>query len=104
MIKYLKNQGNFKINDFKGMSYNEIRPIFEKLWDFNQSFVPMDAEKERTTEKIVEEESGAQEERKETVNEPATKRKKSNLEKQQGRGQKLEVKRLRQKNSRHLWI
>ncbi|GJR08618.1 ribonuclease H-like domain-containing protein [Tanacetum coccineum] len=57
MIKYLKNQGNFKINDFKGMSYNEIRPIFEKLWDFNQRFVPMDAEKERTTEKIVEEES-----------------------------------------------
>ncbi|GJW41935.1 hypothetical protein Tco_0070734 [Tanacetum coccineum] len=31
MIKYLKNQGNFKINDFKGLSYNEIRPIFEKL-------------------------------------------------------------------------
>ncbi|GJT07914.1 retrovirus-related pol polyprotein from transposon TNT 1-94 [Tanacetum coccineum] len=30
MIKYLKNQGKYKINDFKGMSYNEIRPIFEK--------------------------------------------------------------------------
>ncbi|GJV16436.1 hypothetical protein Tco_1361759 [Tanacetum coccineum] len=30
MIKYLKNQGNYKISDFKGMSYNEIRPIFEK--------------------------------------------------------------------------
>ncbi|GJT23840.1 hypothetical protein Tco_0893777 [Tanacetum coccineum] len=30
MIKYLKNQGNYKINDFKGMSYNEIRPIFER--------------------------------------------------------------------------
>ncbi|GJW30542.1 retrovirus-related pol polyprotein from transposon TNT 1-94 [Tanacetum coccineum] len=64
MIKYLKNQGNFKITDFKGMSYNEIRPIFEKLWDFNQKFVPMDAEKgskkqkspekERSPEKIVE--------------------------------------------------
>ncbi|GJR27811.1 beta-glucosidase 46-like protein isoform X1 [Tanacetum coccineum] len=87
MIKYLKNQGNFKINDFKGMSYNEIRPIFEKLWDFNQKFVPMDAdkgskkqkspEKERSTEKIVEEEAGTQEERKEAVNEPAAKRKKS---------------------------
>ncbi|GKB01282.1 hypothetical protein Tco_0829326 [Tanacetum coccineum] len=24
MIKYLKNQGNYKISDFKGMSYNEI--------------------------------------------------------------------------------
>ncbi|GJY36895.1 hypothetical protein Tco_0422273 [Tanacetum coccineum] len=31
MIKYLKNKGNFKISDFKGMSYNEIRPIFEKI-------------------------------------------------------------------------
>ncbi|GJS44878.1 hypothetical protein Tco_0594999 [Tanacetum coccineum] len=38
MIKYLKNQGNYKINDFKGMSYNEIRPIFEKIEE--------DAEKE----------------------------------------------------------
>ncbi|GJR16379.1 hypothetical protein Tco_0799031 [Tanacetum coccineum] len=27
------------------MSYNELRLIFEKLWDFNQKFVPMDAEK-----------------------------------------------------------
>ncbi|GJU96123.1 hypothetical protein Tco_1320879 [Tanacetum coccineum] len=30
MVKYLKNQGNYKISDFKGMYYNEIRPIFEK--------------------------------------------------------------------------
>ncbi|GJV59759.1 hypothetical protein Tco_1465859 [Tanacetum coccineum] len=44
MIKYLKNQGNFKISDFKGMSYNDIRPIFEKIWDFNQNIEPMDAE------------------------------------------------------------
>ncbi|GJT59102.1 putative ribonuclease H-like domain-containing protein [Tanacetum coccineum] len=39
MVKYLKNQGNFKMTDFKGMSYNEVRPVFEKIWDFNQSFV-----------------------------------------------------------------
>ncbi|GKE77377.1 hypothetical protein Tco_1543497 [Tanacetum coccineum] len=44
MIKYLKNQGNYKIRDFKGMSYDEIRPIFEKVWDFNQQFVHMDLE------------------------------------------------------------
>ncbi|GKE61021.1 hypothetical protein Tco_1511388 [Tanacetum coccineum] len=31
MVKYLKNQGNYKISDFKGMSYNEIRPIFKKV-------------------------------------------------------------------------
>ncbi|GKA42353.1 hypothetical protein Tco_0735013 [Tanacetum coccineum] len=107
MIKYLKNQGNFKINDFKGYVLNEIRPIFEKLWDFNQKFVPMDAEKERTkspekerskspekertTEKIVEEEAGTQEERKEAVNEPAAKRKKSIPRKTTRKRQKLEV-------------
>ncbi|GJZ01909.1 hypothetical protein Tco_0519870, partial [Tanacetum coccineum] len=101
MIKYLKNQGNFKINDFKGMSYNEIRPIFEKLWDYNQKFVPMDADKgskkqkspdkERSTEKIVEEEAGTQEERKEAVNEPAAKRKKSIPRKTTRKRQKLEV-------------
>ncbi|GJU20203.1 hypothetical protein Tco_1153545 [Tanacetum coccineum] len=66
MIKYLKNQGNYKISDFKGMSYNDIRPIFEKVWDFNQNIEPMDAEhgsekqkspaKEKSPEKVVEEE------------------------------------------------
>ncbi|GJZ50859.1 hypothetical protein Tco_0605374 [Tanacetum coccineum] len=84
-----------------GMSYNEIRPIFEKLWDYNQKFVPMDADKgskkqkspdkERSTEKIVEEEAGTQEERKEAVNEPAAKRKKSIPRKTTRKRQKLEV-------------
>ncbi|GKE27382.1 hypothetical protein Tco_1442766, partial [Tanacetum coccineum] len=79
VIKYLKNQGNYKVTDFKGMSYNDIRPIFEKIWDFNQNIKPMDEEqgskkqkspekertkspeKERSTEKIVEEEAVTQE-------------------------------------------
>ncbi|GJR04577.1 putative ribonuclease H-like domain-containing protein [Tanacetum coccineum] len=100
MVKYLKNQGNFKITDFKGMSYNEVRPIFEKLWDFNQKFVPMDAEKaskkqkspekERSSEKIVEEEAVPQKEREEVVKEPATKRKKSIPRKTTRKRQKLE--------------
>ncbi|GJY80107.1 hypothetical protein Tco_0492858 [Tanacetum coccineum] len=87
MIKYLKNQGNFKINDFKGMSYNDIRPIFEKIWDFNQNIELMDAEhgsekqkspkKEKSPEKIVEEEVDTQEEKKEVIKEPGAKRKKS---------------------------
>ncbi|GKD53604.1 hypothetical protein Tco_1286991 [Tanacetum coccineum] len=59
MIKYLKNQGNYKISDFKRMSYNEIRPIFEKVWDFNQQIEPMDeehgSEKMKSPEKIEEE-------------------------------------------------
>ncbi|GJR11536.1 hypothetical protein Tco_0794188 [Tanacetum coccineum] len=100
MIKYLKNQGNFKITDFKGMSYNEIRLIFEKLWDFNQKFVPMDAEKgskrqkspekERAPEKIVEEKVVTQEEKEEVVKEPGTKRKKSIPRKSTRKRQKME--------------
>ncbi|GJV36109.1 hypothetical protein Tco_1408586 [Tanacetum coccineum] len=46
MIMYLKNQRSYKIKDFKGMSYNDIRPIFEKVWDQVHSFVPMDSEEE----------------------------------------------------------
>ncbi|GJZ23808.1 hypothetical protein Tco_0561267, partial [Tanacetum coccineum] len=108
MIKYLKNQGNYKISDFKGMSYNDIRPIFEKIWDFNQNIKPMDAEqgsgkqkspqkspekspeKEKSTKKVVEEEAVTQGEREEVVKEPATKRKKSIPRKTTRKRQKLE--------------
>ncbi|GJX23614.1 hypothetical protein Tco_0228059 [Tanacetum coccineum] len=48
---YLKNQGGFKMSHFKGMSYDDIRPIFERVWDQIQSFVPMDSEKEKGSEK-----------------------------------------------------
>ncbi|GJU58815.1 hypothetical protein Tco_1236581 [Tanacetum coccineum] len=100
MIKYLNNQGNYKITDFKEMSYNDIRPIFEKVWDFNQNIVPIDAEhgsekqespaKEKSSEKVVEEEIGTQEELKQDVREPAAKRKKSIPRKTTRKRQKLE--------------
>ncbi|GKA37197.1 hypothetical protein Tco_0723762 [Tanacetum coccineum] len=52
MCIYLKNQGGFKMSHFKGMSYEEIKPIFERVWDQNQSFVPMDSEdKEKGSKK-----------------------------------------------------
>ncbi|GKB29146.1 hypothetical protein Tco_0868547 [Tanacetum coccineum] len=58
MIVYLKNQSNYKMKDFDGMSYEEIRPIFEKIWDFNHNFVPMDLgiekEKKKPAEQKVE--------------------------------------------------
>ncbi|GJS81170.1 hypothetical protein Tco_0747711 [Tanacetum coccineum] len=82
------------------MSYNDIRPIFEKIWDFNQNFVPMDAEKgskkqkspekERSPEKIVEEKVDTQEEKEEVVKEPGTKRKKSIPRKSTRKRQKME--------------
>ncbi|GKD94731.1 hypothetical protein Tco_1374568, partial [Tanacetum coccineum] len=66
MVKYLKNQGNYKVSDFKGMSYNEIRPIFEKVWDFNQHIEPMEhgSEKMKSPEKIEEEDVDTQKEMK----------------------------------------
>ncbi|GJT75760.1 hypothetical protein Tco_1042485 [Tanacetum coccineum] len=54
MIVYLKNQSNYKMKDFKGMSYDEIRLIFEKVWDFNHNFVPMDLEIEKEKKKPAE--------------------------------------------------
>ncbi|GJV97644.1 hypothetical protein Tco_1549221 [Tanacetum coccineum] len=79
MIKYLKNQGNYKISDFKGMSYNEIRPIFEKVWDFNQHIEPMEhgSEKMKSPEKIEEKDADTQKEVKEVAKESGAKRKKS---------------------------
>ncbi|GJZ05552.1 hypothetical protein Tco_0539345 [Tanacetum coccineum] len=96
MIKYLKNQGNYKISDFKGMSYDEIRPIFEKVWDFNQHIEPMEHETEKmkspekSPEKIEEEDVDTQEEIKEVVKETGAKRKKSIPRKSTRKRQKLE--------------
>ncbi|GKD09402.1 hypothetical protein Tco_1189087, partial [Tanacetum coccineum] len=47
MCMYLKNQGGYKQSHFRGMSYEDIRPIFERVWDQNQSFVPKDFEIEK---------------------------------------------------------
>ncbi|GJS25141.1 retrovirus-related pol polyprotein from transposon TNT 1-94 [Tanacetum coccineum] len=44
MCIYLKNQGGYKLSHFKGMSYEDIRPIFERVWDQNNAFVPKDSE------------------------------------------------------------
>ncbi|GJT40734.1 putative ribonuclease H-like domain-containing protein [Tanacetum coccineum] len=41
---YLKNQGGYKLSHFKGMSYEDIIPIFERVWDQNHAFVPKDSE------------------------------------------------------------
>nr|GEU70533.1 hypothetical protein [Tanacetum cinerariifolium] len=46
MYIYLKNQGGFKLSHFKGINYEDIRPIFEKVWDQIHSFVPMNYELE----------------------------------------------------------
>nr|GEX41564.1 hypothetical protein [Tanacetum cinerariifolium] len=39
MIVYLKNMVGFKMEYFKGMTYDEVRPLFEKHYNFNQTFL-----------------------------------------------------------------
>nr|GEU66690.1 hypothetical protein [Tanacetum cinerariifolium] len=39
MIVYLKNMAGYKMNYFKGMTYDEIRPLFEKHYNYNQAFI-----------------------------------------------------------------
>ncbi|GKF85726.1 hypothetical protein Tco_0253553, partial [Tanacetum coccineum] len=41
------NQGGYKMSYFKGMSYEDIRPIFERVWDQNNAFIPKDSEIEK---------------------------------------------------------
>nr|GEZ28200.1 hypothetical protein [Tanacetum cinerariifolium] len=49
MMIYLKNMVGFKMDFFKGMTYTDIRPIFEKHYNLNQAFL------ERVEEETIEE-------------------------------------------------
>ncbi|GKA16887.1 hypothetical protein Tco_0696724 [Tanacetum coccineum] len=53
MVMYLKNQVGYKQSYFKGMKYEEIRPIFEKVWDQTHTFVPMSSESGGTRKKTL---------------------------------------------------
>ncbi|GJX28082.1 hypothetical protein Tco_0236161 [Tanacetum coccineum] len=47
MCLYLKNQGGYKMSHFNGMGYVDIRPIFKRVRDQNQAFIPMGSEIEK---------------------------------------------------------
>nr|GEX90521.1 hypothetical protein [Tanacetum cinerariifolium] len=47
IMVYLKNMAGFKMDFFRGMTYNEIRPIFEKQYSLNQAFL------ERVEEEVI---------------------------------------------------
>nr|GEV59550.1 copia protein [Tanacetum cinerariifolium] len=51
MMIYLKNMVGFKMDYLRGMSYNDICPIFEKYFNFNVAFL------EKTKEQMEEEDS-----------------------------------------------
>nr|GEX08964.1 hypothetical protein [Tanacetum cinerariifolium] len=56
MMIYLKNMGGFKMNFFKGMTYSEIRPLFEKHYNSNQAFLERVEEVVTIQEKKIKEE------------------------------------------------
>nr|GEX79226.1 uncharacterized mitochondrial protein AtMg00810-like [Tanacetum cinerariifolium] len=68
MMIYLKNVAGFKMDYFKGISYDDIRLIFEEKFDLNVTFLYT------TKEQIDEEESKALKRINETLAEKATKR------------------------------
>nr|GEX00558.1 putative reverse transcriptase domain-containing protein [Tanacetum cinerariifolium] len=47
MCTYLKNHRGYKQSYFKGIKYQDIRPIFERVWDQIHTFVPKDSEIEK---------------------------------------------------------
>nr|GEU70368.1 ribonuclease H-like domain-containing protein [Tanacetum cinerariifolium] len=70
MVIYLRNMAGFKMDYFKGMSYDDIRPIFEKYFNSNVAFL------EKTKEQLEEEESRALKRTSESLEEKAAKKQK----------------------------
>nr|GEX11683.1 putative ribonuclease H-like domain-containing protein [Tanacetum cinerariifolium] len=65
-----KNVAGFKMDYFKGMTYDDIRPIFEKHFDFNVAFL------QNTKEQMDEEDSRALKRLNESQEDKATKKQK----------------------------
>nr|GEV55475.1 hypothetical protein [Tanacetum cinerariifolium] len=74
MMMYLKNVVGFKLDYFKGMSYDDIRLIFEAKFNLNVDFLL------KTKEQMEEEENRALQTINETLAEKAAKRRKLNEE------------------------
>ncbi|GKA36034.1 hypothetical protein Tco_0722525 [Tanacetum coccineum] len=61
MMVYLKNMANYKMKYFKGMSYDQIRPIFEEEYKKVQILFKKDYEVSKSEKKRVAEEALLQE-------------------------------------------
>nr|GEV02439.1 copia protein [Tanacetum cinerariifolium] len=70
MMIYLKNMARFKIDYFKGMSYDAIHPIFEKYFNSNVAIL------EKSTKELEEEESRALKRKTKSSEEKAAKKQK----------------------------
>nr|GEU81852.1 hypothetical protein [Tanacetum cinerariifolium] len=82
MIVYLKNMAGYKMNYFKGMTYDEIRPLFEKHYNYNQAFLNKVNEEVKVPEREVRQEKEVEIE--------SSKREGESLEKEVAKKQKME--------------
>nr|GEV69569.1 hypothetical protein [Tanacetum cinerariifolium] len=53
MIVYLKNMAGYKIQHFKGMTYNQVRPIFEREYKHVQTFLKSDKDEEHSKKTVA---------------------------------------------------
>nr|GEW63466.1 hypothetical protein [Tanacetum cinerariifolium] len=77
MMVYLKNTAGYKLDFFKGTSYDEIRPIFQARFDANMRFLL------KSREEMEEEDREVLKSINETLTQKATKRRKLNEEAQE---------------------
>nr|GEZ86875.1 hypothetical protein [Tanacetum cinerariifolium] len=77
MMVYLKNTAGYKLNFFKGMLYDEIRPIFQARFDENMRFLF------KSREEMEEEDREVLKSINETLAQKAAKRRKLNEEAQE---------------------
>nr|GEX74385.1 putative ribonuclease H-like domain-containing protein [Tanacetum cinerariifolium] len=77
-----KNMAGYKMDYFKGMSYDEIRPLFEKHYNYNQDFLNVVNEGVKVLEKEVRQEKEVEVE--------SSKREGESLEQEITKNQKME--------------
>nr|GEW76222.1 hypothetical protein [Tanacetum cinerariifolium] len=61
MMIYLKNMAGYKMEFFKGMTYDEIRPIYEREYNKVQTLFKQDKDVQKTNKKRVADETLLQE-------------------------------------------
>nr|GEV65454.1 hypothetical protein [Tanacetum cinerariifolium] len=82
VIVYVKNMAGFKMDYFKGMTYDEIRPLFEKHYNYNQTFLDEVNKGVKVSETEVRQEKDAEVE--------SSKREGESLEQKSAKKQKIE--------------
>nr|GEU92745.1 hypothetical protein [Tanacetum cinerariifolium] len=55
MIVYLKNMAGYKIQHLKGMTYDQVRPIFKREYNKVQTFLKSDRDEEPTKKRAAKE-------------------------------------------------